>query len=662
MCSLFKTEGNRLIRSYNHETLWIEPWGKNSLRIRSTVGPEMEENDWALLKPETCTAAITDGKEKTRITNGKIYAEVTADGKISFYTSNDKLLLEEFVRNRRNVQKDCSALELEAREFKPAMGNSFQITVRFESDPEEKLFGMGQYQQEYLNLKNCSLELAQRNSQASVPFVVSSLGYGFLWNNPAIGKAVFAKNVTEWTALSADQIDYWITAGDTPAEIEQDYAAVTGTVPMMPEYAMGLWQCKLRYQTQEELLTVAREYKKRNIPLSVIVIDYFHWTKQGEWKFDPEYWPDPDGMIQELKKMGIELMVSVWPTVDKTSENYGEMLSKGYLVRTDHGIRTTMDYLGDTVFFDPTNPAAAGFLWGKIKQNYYDRGIRIFWLDEAEPEYSVYDYELYRYHIGTVLQVGNIYPFMYAKTFFDGMKADGQQNIINLVRCAWAGSQRFGALVWSGDIYSSFKVLRRQLCAGLNMGLAGIPWWTTDIGGFHGGKPDDPAFRELIIRWFQVGTFCPVLRMHGDREPHTAPLGIKGGGLCPSGASNEIWSYGEEAYGIFKKYILLREKMKPYIKQLMEAAHDKGTPVMRPLFYDFPGDSRSWNISDEYLFGPQVLVAPVLYADMRKRTVYLPEGSRWKEQASGTVYDGGQTVECGAPLDTLPVFLRETSN
>jgi alpha-D-xyloside xylohydrolase len=658
MCSFFRTEKNRLVWEYNHETLWLEPWGKNGLRIRSTVTDKMDENDWALLAPETRSAVITEEESSAKIINGKITAAVTAAGKITFYNQAGTVLLEEFVRNRRNVLRDCSALELEAREFKPEAGNIFRITVRFESEPEEKLYGMGQYQQEFLNLKNCSLELAQRNSQASVPFLMSNLGYGFLWNNPAVGKAVFSKNITEWTASSSAQIDYWITAGDTPAEIEQDYAAVTGTVPMMPEYAMGLWQCKLRYQTQEELLTVAREYKKRQIPLSVIVIDYFHWTKQGEWKFDPKYWPDPDGMIKELKDMGIELMVSVWPTVDKTSENYKEMMDKGYLVRTDRGIRTTMDYLGDTVFFDPTNPAAEEFVWKKVKQNYYDRGIRIFWLDEAEPEYSVYDYDLYRYHIGPVLRTGNIYPFMYAKTFFDGMKSCGQQNIINLVRCAWAGSQRFGALVWSGDIYSSFKVLRRQLCAGLNMGLAGIPWWTTDIGGFHGGNPGDSSFRELIIRWFQFAAFCPVLRMHGDREPHTAPLGTEGGGLCPSGAANEIWSYGEEAYDIFRKYIRIREDMKPYITECMKAAHEKGTPVMRPLFYDFPEDGSCWTVSDEYMFGPSILAAPVLYAGMRKRSVYLPSGTRWKMQGTEPQYDGGQTIECSAPIDTIPVFLK----
>ncbi len=360
--------------------------------------------------------------------------------------------------------------------------------------------------------------------------------------------------------------------------------------------------------------------------------------------------------------MGIELMVSIWPTVDKTGDNYMKMLEKGYLVRTDRGVRTTMEFLGDTVFFDATNPNARDFVWNTVKKNYYDKGIKIFWLDEAEPEYSVYDFDNYRYHLGPNVQIGNIYPVMYAKTFFDGMKEEGQENIINLLRCAWAGSQRYGALVWSGDIDSSFSSLRNQLAAGLNMGLAGITWWTTDIGGFHGGNPDDPAFRECIIRWFQYGTFCPVFRLHGDREPHSEPLGTSGGGLCGSGAANEVWSYGEEAYEIFKKYMFIRESLKPYITKVMEEAHKKGTPVIRPLFYDFPDDKNSWEITDQYMFGPDILVAPILYEAMRSRKVYLPEGAEWRDANTEQVYNGGQWVDCDAPLDTIPLFVKNNNS
>lgn len=659
--AIFRTEGNKLVFHYDAEELWLEPWGENSLRVRATKMAEMPEENWALLEEVPVLQPEIKIEEKSaEIVNGKIKAVIFRSGKLTIYNQKGEVLLDEYLRNRKDVFADyCSALDIEAREFKPIIGGDYQLSMRFVSNPEEKIFGMGQYQQPYLDLKGADLEMAQRNSQASVPFALSSLGYGFLWNNPAVGRVTFGKNITTWEAFSTKALDYWITAGDTPAEIEEAYAKVTGTVPMMPDYAMGFWQCKLRYQTQEELLEVAREYKRRGLPISVIVIDYFHWPLQGDWRFDPKYWPDPDAMIAELKEMGIELMVSIWPTVDYRSENFEEMKEKGYLIRSERGFRIVMDFQGNTVHYDATNPEARKYVWEKAKKNYYDKGVKVFWLDEAEPEYSVYDFENYRYHMGPNVQIGNIYPAMYAKTFFDGMKEEGQENIINLLRCAWAGSQRYGALVWSGDIHSSFASLRNQLAAGLNMGIAGIPWWTTDIGGFHGGNPEDPAFQELLIRWFEYGTFCPVMRLHGYREPLKAPIGTEGGGLCVSGADNEVWSFGEEAYEICKTYLNLREKMKPYITELMKDAHEKGTPVMRPLFYDFSEDKNAWNIENQYMFGGNVLVAPILYADQREREVYFPEGSTWKNYWTGEVYQGGQTVRVEAPIDKLPVFLRD---
>ncbi|MBD0384902.1 glycoside hydrolase family 31 protein [Paenibacillus sedimenti] len=657
MDSVFRIEGKRLIRRYDAEQLWVEPWGANSLRVRATELDAMQEEDWALLSQEAGNVQISVVGQTACIQNGSICAEISSEGKLTFLNRDGKILLQEYVRMRTDIQEYKSALNIEGREFKPILGGDYSLAVRFESDPEEKLFGMGQYQQPFLDLKNCTLELAQRNSQASVPFALSSLGYGFLWNNPAVGQVTFGKNITEWVVGYTKQMDYWITAGDSPAQIVEEYARVTGTVPMMPAYAMGLWQSKLRYQTQKELLAVAREYKRLGIPISVIVADFFHWTKMGEWKFDPVYWPDPAAMVSELKEIGIELMVSIWPTVDKKSENYPEMLQKGFLVRTDRGIRITMEFVADTVFYDTTNPGARDYVWEKVKQNYYDIGIRIFWLDLAEPEYSVYDFDNYRYFIGPNVQIGNIYPVMYAKGFYEGMTEAGQKNIINLLRCAWAGSQRYGALVWSGDIDASFRSLRIQIRAGLNMGLAGIPWWTTDIGGFHGGNPNDPFFREVIIRWFQYATFCPVMRMHGDREPHTPPLGVSGGGLMDSGAPNEVWSYGAEAFEIFKKFIFIRERLRPYITELMIAAHEKGTPPMRPLFYDFPQDREAWNIEDEFMFGPDLLVAPVLYEGARARRVYLPKGSSWKEVSSGIKHQGGMWIASDAPLEDIPLFL-----
>jgi alpha-D-xyloside xylohydrolase len=358
-----------------------------------------------------------------------------------------------------------------------------------------------------------------------------------------------------------------------------------------------------------------------------------------------------DAMVQELKDLGVELMVSIWPTVSTQSENYAEMLEKGLLIRNDRGYRKVMDNEADVTHFDSTNPESRAFVWSQVKKNYYKIGIKVFWLDEAEPEYNPYDFDIYRYHAGPNLQIGNIYPKEYARGFYEGMEAEGQKNIVNLLRCAWAGSQKYGALVWSGDIASSWSSFRNQLAAGLNMGISGIPWWTTDIGGFHGGNPDDVEFRELFVRWFQWGAFCPVMRLHGDREP-------KLGGPTDTGADNEIWSYGDEIYQICVKYIGVREKMRNYTRGLMKEAHEKGTPVMRTCFYEFPEDARCWEVENQYMYGDTYLVAPILAPQQRFIKVYLPKGATWKLGDTQT-YDGGQEIEFQCPLDTMPVLTRK---
>lgn len=647
---MFKKENNKLYWLFDKERLLIEPWGKNSFRIRSAYTEFSQDNGALIDVPEEKTE-IQISKKEAVITNGKIKATVSNKGQLTIEDEKGKTLLKE--------SEYTYQLKYGGRQIIPKVGSTdYRLILRLDSQPKEKIFGMGQYQHDFFNLKGCMLELTHRNSQISVPFFMSNLGYGMLWNNPSIGKASFNLNVTEFTAECSNQIDYWITAGDTPNQIEECYADVTGKVPMMPEYAMGLWQSKLRYRTQEELLNVARKYKEEQVPLSVIVIDFFHWTHQGDWRFDTDYWPDPSAMIRELKQMGIETAVSVWPTVEPASTNYQEMVEKGFLVKTDRGVRTQFQFLGQTELFDATNSMARQFLWNTIRTNYYKYGIRTFWLDEAEPEFTIYDHDIYRFDSGPSLKTGNIYPSYYSKTFYDGMSAEGQSDIINLVRAAWAGSQRYGALVWSGDIPSTFQSLKYQVKAGLSMGIAGIPWWTTDIGGFHGGDIANPEFKELMIRWFQYATFCPVLRMHGDRLPTKAPTGDSGGGICHSGAENEIWSYGEEAYSVFKYYIKLREQLKPYIKKLMRGAHLKGTPPMRALFYVFPADEKAWEVDDQFMFGDSLLIAPIFNYDERERNIYLPKDVRWKDYWTGNIYEGGQTIVLDAPIEQIPILIN----
>ena len=650
---MIEIRDSKLYLFRNGETVEIFAQGKDALRVRATMNSSFEARDWALEGAEEGKAQIVREGDGALIRNGAVSARIDRLGKIRFYRNGEQIL-EEYYRCYEYDMPHTPSLRVVAREYLPIPGGDYACALRFEAQ-EEKLYGMGQYQQDCLDLKGCTLELAQRNSQASVPFLISSRGYGFLFNQPAVGRATFAKNVTEWRVESVRQLDYWITVG-TPKEVLSNYTALAGRAPAFPDNCLGLWQCKLRYRTQEEVLSVAREYHRRGIPLDVIVIDFFHWTRQGDWKFDPVYWPDPAAMVEELRSYGTRCMISVWPTVDKKSENFAEMREKGMLIRPERGSQC-FDFLGDSYIYDATDPAAREYIWDKCRRNYYESGIDMFWLDEAEPEYTVYHFDNYRYHLGTDLQVGNVYPVMHAKAFYEGQKAAGQTDICNLIRCVWAGSQKYGVVLWSGDIPGTFETLRDQFAAGLNVSLAGIPWWTTDIGGFF-VDVTAPEHKELLLRWFEWAVFCPVLRLHGDKGPfESKPLDDRewGGGFCHTGRDNELWSYGEDVYEILKEYVLLRERMKPYLKEVMREASENGSPVMRTMFYEFPEDPACWEADEQYMFGSRYLVAPVLYAGMREREVYLPKGT-WKELATDKVYEGGRTVAVKAPLEVIPVF------
>lgn len=666
----FVNDNNALMAYHNGELLRIEAWGRDSLRIRATMLGELTNAEWALTEKTSAVAKVEISDEGQRmiggsmdipnatVTNGRIKACVNHMGVITLH-KDDRIILQEYFRNYEGtISRESRCLKVVNREWRGIIGgDNYSLNLKFESNPGEKIYGMGQYQQQDMELKGCVLELAQRNSQVSVPFMVSSLGYGMLWNNPAVGRVTFGKNYTEWIAKSTKDMDYWVTVADTPKQIIEQYTAVTGRAEMFPEDRMGLWQCKLRYRTQEEILSVAREYHRRGIKIDQIVIDFFHWTYQGDWKFDREYWPDPKAMVDELHSMGIKVIVSVWPSVDRKSENFAPMMEQGLLIRTERGAAQTYDYQGDCVEIDAFNPRTREYVWNICKKNYYDYGIDAFWLDNSEPDYCVYDFENYRYSAGPALAVTNMFPQMYSRTYYDKMKEYGKP-VVNLLRSAWAGSQKYGNVVWSGDVPSTFEALQDQLSCGLNMGMAGIPWWTTDIGGFMTDDWQSDEFRQLLIRWFQFATYTAVLRLHGERGPiDIPPLDNRdwGGGYLHTGHDNEMWSYGEDCFTIMKKYYDIRMDMHDYIKSLYAEASENGSPLIRPMFYEFPEDEKCWDMQDQYMFGSRYLVAPILHLNEFGRSVYLPEGS-WRLTSDSSVYEGGQTVTVEAPLDYMPVF------
>ncbi len=676
-----------------HERVRIEAWGPDALRVRAVPAGEIGDplaGIGALLAPTPSSPSIrvardagasrvTDTGEPdpvAAITNGAVTAEVSRHGSIRFLRTSDgaELLAEE---PRHFVSPP-------ARHFVPGADDYHRIEASFRAYEDERLHGLGQQQHGRFDLKGCVVDLVQRNTHVVVPFLLSSRGYGFLWHSPAVGRVELGANGTRWVADEARQLDYWIVAGATPASIVERYVAATGLPPMLPAWAAGFWQSKLRYRTQDEVLEVAREHRRRGLPLDVIVIDAGHWTLMGDWRFDPEHWPDPAAMVSELRDMGVEVMVSVWPTLNGLSENLVPMRDRGLLVETIHG-PPTPTWLFDIrppgpvplYLYDATDPDARAYLWAGLRDGYRRHGIRAFWLDADEPELKPIDPGNLRYRLGPGAALHNLYPMLHSRGIYDGLTGDGETEIITLNRSAWAGSQRYGAAVWSGDIEPTWEALRAQVPAGLNIALAGIPWWTTDIGGFKGGDPADPAYRELVIRWFQYGALCPLFRLHGLRIgdgmqltdfediAELAEHGAAEGSGTPfglgdfTGGPNEVWSYGDEAGAAIREMLLLRERLRPYLLAQMRAAHERGTPPMRPLLYDFPDDPAASQVADEFMQGPDLLVAPVLHAGTRSRAVYVPLGARWRDAWTGESLAAGQRHVATAPLDRIPLFLRD---
>lgn len=653
--SYFQQTGTRLIWRLKDQTLWIEPWGNDSIRVRATVLSEMPQRDWSLLPPKKSPAKISLEPGEARLVNGKLTATVDArSGRVRFFKTGEREALAEEIFARTNYPP--------SRTFKSVGGDLSLCQATFSAFGGERIYGLGQRRHGLLDQKGCVLELTHRNSQISIPFLVSNRGYGFLWHNPGMGRVELGRTQTRWIADASRLIDYVVTTGDDYAEIMEHYADLTGHAPVLPKWAAGFWQCKLRYKTQEELLAVAREHKRRGLPMSVIVIDYFNWTKMGDWKFDPTCWPDPSAMVRELEALGIKVMVSVWPTVNPDSENFAELDRRGLLVRTERGLNSFIKFTDSNAnhtvisgLLDTTHPEAQEFIWNKVRENYYRHGIKVWWLDAIEPEMVVYDHDNIRYHAGNGLEIGCIYPMMQQQALFEGMKAGGEKEIVSLGRAGFAGSQRYGAALWSGDIHSTWEDLRQQVRAGLNIGLSGIPWWTTDIGGFFGGEVDTPYFRELIVRWFQYGVFCPLFRLHGWRNSSLAHPETSD---PTRGGPNEVWSFGERAYGIIRELLFLRERLRPYIMAQMKLASSKGTPPMRPLFFDFPDDENCPEVDDQFMFGPDLLVAPILHEGAIRRKLYLPAGATWTDAWTGKKFKGGANVTAIAPLERIPLYLR----
>ena len=509
----------------------------------------------------------------------------------------------------------------------------------------EAFYGLGQHQAGVWNYHGDSVDIAQDNTNISVPLLLSSNGYGIFWNNTSRSRFnnrfVHALYITSEVA---DAVDFYFLYGPEFDTIIDSYRQLTGQAPLFGKWAYGFWQCKNKYKTQQELLGVAHKYRELHIPVDNIVQDWFWWTNMGDFHFSDKY-PDAKGMIDDLHRNHFHLMISVWPYFYPGSETYADMDRRGYFIdRT----KVAAFHPKGVALYDATNPAARAYYWNLMNQSLFQIGADAWWLDTTEPETEAREDSVMvtnKVAIGNGARYANIFPLMTTQAVYEGQRsASDRKRVFILSRSAFAGAQRNAVTAWSGDVNSDWETLRRQVPAGLNYALSGMPYWTTDIGGFTSGDPNDPAYRELFVRWFQFGAFCPIFRVHGTR----------------TGDQNELWSYGAEAQKILTAFDTLRYELMPYIYSLAwKTTHENYTP-MRPLVMDFRGDVRAQNTGDEFLYGPALLVSPVTEPGAAMRHLYLPK-ALWYDFWTGKTIDGGKAIDAAAPLDRIPLHVRAGS-
>lgn len=524
-----------------------------------------------------------------------------------------------------------------------------QASVWFALTPEERLYGLGQHQSGLLDQRNIELMLSQDNTNISIPFFVSSKGYGVLWNSAA---------VTDWNnrfrpvlAISsndADAVDYYYVAGPTFDKVIAGYRRLTGTAPLFPRWAYGYWQSKLAYSSSEQLLGIAAKYRALHIPIDNLVLDEGWETVFGSRSFNQKF-PDPKAMMQRLHEEHVQLMVSIWPLFQPGSKNFEELDAKGYFVTP--GPNPLPAYLPGARLYDAFSAGARDMYWQQAKKSLYDIGVDAFWMDSTEP-LDAYAEEHGPMLAGAKTALGdgskyaNLFPLMTTAAIYDGQRKQPEnKRVFILTRSAFSGMQRNAAAAWSGDTLTNFDTFRRQIPAGLNYSMTGLPYWTTDIGGFVGGDTTDPAYRELFVRWFEYGAFCPIFRAHGARKNN----------------ENEMWSFGPEAQKTLTLYDRLRYRLMPYIYTLGAKTTFDGYTPMRALAFDFLADEKVLGIKDEFMFGPALLVAPVTEEGATSRDVYLPKGAEWYDFWTGKRMSGGQTIRRDAPLNVLPLYVRAGS-
>jgi alpha-D-xyloside xylohydrolase len=560
-----------------------------------------------------------------------------ASGAVGFYDKGGKPVLEE----KADGGKSLTPVRIGGLD-------TLRSEQAFALPPDEAIFGLGQHPDSPMNYHGAKLHLQQENRIVGVPVLLSSRGYGVLWDNPAVtdvDAGATEPSLLSWTSEAADAIDYYFIFGPEPDRVIAAYRDLTGAAPMFPEWAWGFWQCRERYSTEEELLGVVAEYRKRQIPLDGIIQDWQYWP-QGGWgshEFDAKRYPDPTGMVKAVHEANAHIIISIWPRFDLGLTHLAELEKAGAVYSP---VYPNVYPKGEGKWYDPFHPEGRRLYWKFLSQKLFARGFDGWWMDASEAELGGKWGEMRGLTTGAGpgAKVFNAYPLMHSTGVYQGQRAEtAGKRVFILTRSAYAGQQRNAAVTWSGDTRGTWDIFRKQIPAGLNFVASGIPYWNTDIGGFFGGDPAEAKYAELFTRWFQFGAFCPMFRVHG------------------TGKAKEMWRFDPATQKILIEYDRLRYHLLPYIYSVSWKVTSEGSSMMRPLVMDFRADTNVFNIPDQFLFGPALMACPVTRPGAAHRSVYLPAGAAWADFWRGQTYAGGQRMEAAAPIETMPLFVRAGS-
>lgn len=615
------------------ENVHISVCGPSTIHFVATPDPNApaREKPWMLDPKRACPGAkfeLSQTPEAAVLTTDKLKVELSLKwGNVKYST----LAGEGLLRERNSVPRTYESAELNGEK-------TFHVEDRFAPDMAEAFYGLGQHQSGLFNYRGATVELGQNNTDVAIPLLLSTKGYGLMWNTASLthvdNRFPLELNLS---SLAGRSVDHYFIYGPEMDQIIREYRNLTGHTPMLPKWAYGFFQSKDRYVSQDEVLGIAHRYREEHIPLDTIVQDWFWWKAEGDPVFNSNF-PDVPGELKRLHDEHVHTMLSVWGLFDTKSENFKQLTEQHLDVPNAH-------------VYDATNAKARDFFWDKLAGKLFSQGWDAFWLDSAEPEEfwpHMGDAILRNKQIaiGNGAEYTNVFPFLHTVGVQEHWRATtDRKRVFLLTRSAFLGQQRVGATVWSGDVYGSYWGLRHQVAAGLNFALSGYPYWTTDIGGYWPPQDDpiaDPKYQELYARWFEYGVFCPIFRTHGHRP------------------RNEIWAF-DKVKPVLINYDKLRYRLMPYIYSLAWRVTNEDYTVQRPLVMDWRNDPLVRDIGDEFMFGPSILVAPVLKPDASRRSLYLPDSPIWYDFWTGTPQQGGREIDAAAPLDIIPLYVRAGS-